>query len=79
VIETSVCRLRSIYRFTDQLAIGIIGDYSYTWTSLKPSRHIDVDSGRGGVYATWFNSGFYVNGAIYGGHNTYESGRTGLS
>jgi len=56
-----------------------MGDYSYTWTSLKPSRHIDVDSGRGGVYATWFNSGFYVNGAIYGGHNTYDSGRAGLS
>ena len=66
------------YRITDQLAIGVMGDYSHTWTSLKPSGDIEVDSGRGGLYATWFNRGFYLNGAIYGGHNTYESGRSGL-
>jgi outer membrane autotransporter protein len=66
------------YRITDQLAIGLFGDYSHTWTSLNPSGHIDVDSGRGGVYATWFSHGFYVNGAIYGGHNNYDSGRDGL-
>jgi outer membrane autotransporter protein len=66
------------YRITDQLAIGIMGDYSHTWTSLNPGGHIDVDSGRGGVYATWFSHGIYINGAIYGGHNNYDSGRAGL-
>ena len=66
------------YRITDQLAIGVMGDYSHTWTSLNPSGHIDVDSGRGGLYATWFNRGLYINGAIYGGHNTYDSSRAGL-
>jgi outer membrane autotransporter protein len=66
------------YRITDQLAIGVMGEYSHTWTSLNPGGHIDVDSGRGGVYATWFSHGFYLNGAIYGGHNTYDSGRAGL-
>ena len=63
---------------TDQLAIGVMGDYSHTWTFLNPSGHVDVDSGRGGLYATWFNHGIYLNGAIYGGHNTYESNRAGL-
>jgi outer membrane autotransporter protein len=66
------------YRITDQLAIGAMGEYSHTWTSLNPSGDIDVDSGRGGLYATWFNQGIYLNAAIYGGHNTYESGRAGL-
>jgi outer membrane autotransporter protein len=65
------------YRLTDQLAIGVMGDYSHTWTSLKPG-HIDVDSGRGGMYATWFSHGIYLNGAIYGGYNSYDSGRSGL-
>jgi uncharacterized protein with beta-barrel porin domain len=65
------------FRLTDQLAIGVMGDYSHTWTSLRPG-HIDVDSGRGGMYATWFNHGFYLNAAIYGGHNSYDSGRSGL-
>jgi autotransporter-associated beta strand protein len=66
------------YRITDQLAIGAFGEYSHTWTDLNPGGHIDVDSGRGGVYATWFSHGIYINGAIYGGHNTYDSGRAGL-
>jgi outer membrane autotransporter protein len=66
------------YRITDQLAIGVMGDYSHTWTSLQPSGHIDVDSGRGGLYATWFNHGFYLNAAVYGGHNTYDSNRSSL-
>jgi len=66
------------YRITDHLAIGAMGEYAHTWTSLRPSGDIDVDSGRGGVYATWYNHGVYFNGAIYGGHNTYESSRAGL-
>jgi Autotransporter beta-domain len=51
---------------------GDLGDYSHTWTSLKLSGHIDVDSGRGGLYATWYDHGIYLNGAIYG-HNNYDS------
>jgi fibronectin-binding autotransporter adhesin len=66
------------YRIADQLAIGVMGEYSHTWTDLNPGGHIDVDSGRGGVYATWFSHGIYINGAIYGGHNNYDSGRAGL-
>jgi outer membrane autotransporter protein len=66
------------YRLTDQLAIGVMGEYAHTWTSLQPSGNIDVDSGRGGVYATWFNRGIYLNGAIYGGHNVYSSSRSSL-
>jgi outer membrane autotransporter protein len=66
------------YRITDELAVGAMGEYSHTWTSLNPSGHIDVDSGRGGLYATWYHQGIYLNGAIYGGHNTYDSSRTGL-
>jgi outer membrane autotransporter protein len=66
------------YRITDQLAIGAMGDYSHTWTSLQPSGHIDVDSGRGGLYATWYHHGIYLDAAIYGGHNNYDSGRSGL-
>ena len=66
------------YRITDQLAIGVMGDYSHTWTSLNPSGDIDINSGRGGLYATWFSHGIYLNGAIYGGHNNYESSRSSL-
>src|SRR5271166_1083425 len=66
------------YRISDQLAIGAMGEYAHTWTALQPSGDIDVDSGRGGLYATWFNHGLYLNAAIYGGHNTYDSSRSSL-
>jgi outer membrane autotransporter protein len=66
------------YRVTDQLTIGLMGEYSHTWTHLDPSGHLDVDSGRGGLYASWYNHGMYLNGAIDGGHNNYDSGRAGL-
>jgi outer membrane autotransporter protein len=66
------------YRLTDELAIGVMGEYSHTWTSLKPSGSIDVNSGRGGLYATWARHGLYFNGAIYGGYNNYASSRSGL-
>ena len=66
------------YRITDQLAIGAFGEYAHTWTSLEPSGDIDVDSGRGGIYATWYTHGFYLDGAIWGGHNVYSSSRPTL-
>ncbi len=64
------------YRLTDQLVVGVMGEYSHTWTSLNPRGNIDVDSGRGGVYASWFDRGFYLNGGIYGGHSVYDSSRS---
>ena len=66
------------YRITDQLAIGVMAGYSHTWTSLQPSGNIDVNSGRGGLYATWYHRGIYLNAAIYGGYNNYDSSRSGL-
>jgi outer membrane autotransporter protein len=53
--------------------------YSHTWTALQPSGSLDVNSGRGGLYATWSQHGFYLNGAIYGGYNNYASSRVGLA
>jgi outer membrane autotransporter protein len=66
------------YRLTDELAIGVMGEYSHTWTSLKPSGSIDVNSGRGGLYATWSHHGLYLNAAAYGGYNSYNSSRSAL-
>ena len=37
--------------------------------NLQPSGDIDVNTGRGGLYATYFDKGFYVNAAAYGGYN----------
>jgi outer membrane autotransporter protein len=75
------------YRLTSRLAFGLMGSYAHTWTELQPG-NIDVDSARGGLYATYFINGFapgrenlvtaYLNGGIYGGYNSYDSSRHGL-
>jgi hypothetical protein len=51
--------------------IGTMGEHSHTWTSLQPAGSIDVNSGLGGLYATWFSHGAYLNGGIYGGAANY--------
>jgi outer membrane autotransporter protein len=66
------------FRVTNNFVIGLLGDYSHTWSNLKPG-HLDVDSGRGGVYASWFDRGFYLDGAAYGGHDSIDTGRAGLN
>jgi autotransporter-associated beta strand protein len=66
------------YRITDYFAIGLMGSYAYTRNNLQPSGDIDVNTGRGGLYFTYFSQGFYINGAAYGGHNTYNTSRQGL-
>jgi autotransporter-associated beta strand protein len=65
------------YRITDALALGIFGSYAHTWTDLKPG-DVDVNTGRGGLYATYWNKGFYINGAVYGGYNSYDTSRQQL-
>jgi outer membrane autotransporter protein len=54
------------YRLSNHFAFGLMGNYAHTWSDLRPGS-IDVDSARGGLYATYFNSCFYINGGIYGG------------
>ena len=66
------------YRITDHFAIGVSGSYAHTWTALQPAGNIDVNTGLGGVYATYFDHGFYVNAAAYGGYNTYDTSRQGV-
>ena len=65
------------YRFLDHFAVGVMGNYTYTWTDLRPGT-ITVNSGRGGLYAGYFSRGYYLNAGVYGGYNTYDTSRHGL-
>jgi outer membrane autotransporter protein len=66
------------YRITDHLAVGLFGGYSHTWTDLKPG-NVDVDTGRGGLYATYFDpTGWWVNAGVWGGYNSYSTSRQAI-
>jgi autotransporter-associated beta strand protein len=64
------------YRFTDHFAAGISLGYMNTTASLVNGGKIDVDGGRVGLYATYFNRGFYLDAAVSGGFNSYDTRRT---
>jgi outer membrane autotransporter protein len=66
------------YRITDHFAVGVMGSYAHTDTNLQPSGDVDVSTGRGGLYATYFDYGFYINAAGYGGYNSYSTSRQAL-
>jgi uncharacterized protein with beta-barrel porin domain len=65
------------YRFLDHFAVGVMGNYTYTWTDLRPGT-VAVNSGRGGLYASYLTGGYYLNAGVCGGYNTYDTNRYAL-
>ena len=66
------------YRLTDNLVVGLMTGYANTGIDLFRGGRISVDGGKVGIYATYFSGGFYVDTAVSGGYNTYETQRRGL-
>ena len=64
------------YRFTNNFAAGISLGYMNTTASLSNGGKVDVDGGRVGAYATYFDRGFHVDAAVSGGPNSYATRRT---
>ena len=46
------------YRLTKNFAVGVTLGYAHNWTSLTGDGNIDVNTGRGGLYATFSRAGF---------------------
>jgi len=65
------------YRFTDHFAAGIFGSYTNTDIDISNGR-VNVNAGKWGLFGTYFDGGFYVNGALEGGYTTYDNHRDGL-
>ncbi len=63
------------YRINDHFALGLSLGYVGTNATLANGGTVDVDGGRLGLYATYFNSGFYVDAAVSGGLNSYKTRR----
>jgi uncharacterized protein YhjY with autotransporter beta-barrel domain len=66
------------YRFTNHFALGIYGGYTSTGADLTNGGRMDVDSGKFGIYGTFFAGGFYVNQSVGVGYNTYSLSRSGF-
>ena len=66
------------YRIGSHFAIGLTGGYAYTDADLVNNSSIAVNGGKLGLYATAFGSGFYLDTAVIGGLNGYDTRRTAL-
>jgi YVTN family beta-propeller protein/autotransporter-associated beta strand protein len=66
------------YRLTKDFAVGAAIGYAHTWTNLTGNGSIDVDSGRGGLYAAFSQGGFYLNGYLGGAYSSYYAKRAAL-
>ncbi|MBV8588422.1 MAG: autotransporter outer membrane beta-barrel domain-containing protein [Verrucomicrobia bacterium] len=71
------------YRPTPGFVIGISGNYYHghtDFTSQGPfstaQGRVDADSGGGGIYATYFERGFYLNGYAGGAYSSYDFRRS---
>jgi autotransporter-associated beta strand protein len=64
------------HRFTEKFAAGISLGYMNTTASLANNGKIDVDGGRIGGYATYFDRGLHLDASVTGGINSYSTRRT---
>jgi len=78
-IETGGFTLGVDYKFTPNLAIGISAGYAGTGVDLTQGGRVFVNGGKLGLYGTYFTGGFYVDAAVNGGYNSYDTRRAGLN
>ena len=78
-ISTGGISLGLDYRLTPSLAVGLLTGYANSTAELVNDGSIRVNSGKLGLYASWFDKGSYLTGLLTGGYNDYEIKRTGLA
>jgi outer membrane autotransporter protein len=77
-VNTGGITLGVDYRVTPYFAVGLLGGYAHNNVSLVGGGNIDVNGGTFGAYATLFGDGFYLDTAVTGGPNGYDTHRTAL-
>ena len=63
----------------NHFAVGLFGGYSHSWINLTPSGSASANTGRGGLYATYFNQGWWVDAAGWAGGTNYSTSRQALA
>ena len=77
-LQTGGLTLGVDYRVCSNFAIGLTTGYAHTDASLANGGDIEVNGGTFGLYATAFGNGFYLDTAVTGGPNGYNTRRTAL-
>lgn len=65
-------------RVSDHFNIGLMGSYGKSDASLVNGGSIDGESYKAAVYATMYQDGYYLDGLIGAGYNSYDTKRAAL-
>jgi len=63
------------YRLTPHLVLGAAIGYANTSSDLSRGGDLEIDSGKGSLYATLYGGGFYLNGIVGGGYGSIDTRR----
>ena len=64
------------FRLTPNFVLGLNAGYARTGADLTGNGRVTVDGAKAGLYATYFTgTGFYVDAAVNGGYNNYDTRR----
>lgn len=77
-LQTGGFTLGLDYRVNENFLIGVTAGYANTGADLTQNGDISVNGGKLGVYASYYTGGFYVDAAVIGGLNSYDTSRGAL-
>ena len=63
------------YRLGEHAAVGLTTGYANTTGNGRTDGAVKIDSGKLGIYGTVFDRGFFLNGVVGGGLNSYDTKR----
>ena len=67
------------YRVKDYLVVGIYGGYANTSSDLAQGGRVDVNSGKGGLYASAYDDNLYLDLVTEGGYNSFSTSRASIN
>lgn len=77
-ISTGGVTLGLDFRPSPNFAVGLNAGYAHSSVDLVNDGRVKVDGGNLGFYATYFSGGFYLDAAVGGGWNSYNTRRSTL-
>jgi len=66
------------YRLTPNLIVGALAGFAHEHAGFADGSTLSIDGAKFGVYGTAFTGGFYLNAAVLGGYDTFDSHRVDI-
>ena len=77
-IKTAGITLGADAQIAHNLVMGVAFDYVNSDIDFDYNGSATVEGAKGSIFATWFNGKYYLDGAIGGGVNSYDTKRATL-